>query len=119
MRARSAVAQFRRPAWIKRTRWPACGAGAPDDAAGLVNEAISALAEATTERLPEPVEAAAYYAVAESLTNIARYTEAKSATGIRGLIDRLDALEGSLVVRSEAGRGTRIRARIPLEPARV
>lgn len=100
-----------------------------------------------SERLPEPVEAAAYYVVAESLTNIARYAEAKSATirlarddgcalveieddgiggadsaggsGIRGLIDRLDALEGSLVVRSEAGRGTRIRASIPLEPARA
>jgi PAS domain S-box-containing protein len=162
--------------------------GAPDEAAGLVDEAISALAEATTElrelargihpalltecglcaavsglagrapvpvevqcslseRLPEPVEAAAYYVVAESLTNIARYAEAKSATirlarddacalveveddgiggadaasgsGIRGLIDRLDALEGSLVVRSEAGSGTRIRARIPLESARI
>ncbi len=31
------------------------------------------------DRLPEPVEAAAYYVVAESLTNVARYSEASRA----------------------------------------
>jgi PAS domain S-box-containing protein len=97
-----------------------------------------------SERLPEPVEAAAYYVVAESLTNMARYAEATRATvrlarqaacavveveddgiggakpeagsGIRGLRDRVDALDGSLDVRSEPGAGTRIQATIPLEP---
>jgi PAS domain S-box-containing protein len=95
-----------------------------------------------SERLPEAIEAAAYYVVAESLTNVARYSKATKATiriarqrecalveveddgigganpdagsGIRGLIDRIDALDGSLDVRSEPGKGTRIQARIPV-----
>jgi signal transduction histidine kinase len=94
------------------------------------------------ERLPPPVEAAAYYVVAESLTNIAKYAEASSAhvsvarhdgvavveveddgvggadasrgSGLRGLADRVEALEGRLVISSETGRGTRVRAEIPL-----
>ena len=94
-----------------------------------------------TERLPPPVEAAAYYVVAESLTNVARYAEASSAhvsvmqhnglaiveveddgvggadvsrgSGLRGLADRVEALDGRLVVTSETGRGTRVRAEIP------
>jgi PAS domain S-box-containing protein len=95
-----------------------------------------------SERLPGPIEAAAYYVVAESLTNVARYSKATRATirlarqrgcalveveddgvggvnpdagsGIRGLIDRIDALDGSLDVCSEPGKGTRIQVRIPL-----
>ena len=95
-----------------------------------------------SERLPGPIETAAYYVVAESLTNVARYAEATRVTvrlarqdgyalvdveddgiggaspdggsGIRGLIDRIDALDGSLDVWSEPGRGTRIQAKIPL-----
>ena len=95
-----------------------------------------------SERFPDPIEAAAYYVVAESLTNVARYAKATRVTvrlaredgsalveveddgiggadpgggsGIRGLIDRIDALDGSLDVRSEPGRGTRIQAQIPL-----
>ena len=83
--------------------------------------------------------------MAESLTNIARYADATSATvrlareggcalveveddgiggvnpdagsGIRGLRDRIDALDGSLDVSSEPGCGTRIRARIPVASA--
>jgi signal transduction histidine kinase len=97
------------------------------------------------ERLPAPIEAAAYYVVAEALTNVARYAEATRVTvrvarrsgcahvsvedngvggassdagsGIRGLVDRIDALGGSLEVRSEPGRGTRIDAKIPLPAA--
>jgi signal transduction histidine kinase len=92
-------------------------------------------------RLPPPVEAAAYYVVAESLTNVAKYAEASSArvrveqqdghaiveveddgvggvditrgSGLRGLADRVEALDGRLIVSSEAGQGTRIRAEIP------
>jgi len=95
-----------------------------------------------SERLPRAVEAAAYYVVAESLTNVARYAEATKATirvarhddhalvevaddgiggvdpgsgsGLRGLADRIDALDGSLDVRSEPGMGTLIRVTIPL-----
>jgi len=117
--------------------------------------AVAALAERTplpveldcslSDRLPGAIEAAAYYVVAEALTNVARYAEATQVTirlarqdgwavveveddgiggaspdagsGIRGLADRIDALDGSLEVSSEPGCGTRIRARMPLASA--
>jgi PAS domain S-box-containing protein len=94
------------------------------------------------ERLPEQVEAAAFYVVSEALTNTAKYANASFArvsversdgrlvvevaddgvggadatrgTGLRGLSDRVDALDGSLVVESAPGQGTRLRATIPL-----
>ncbi len=93
------------------------------------------------ERLPEAVELAAYFVVAEALTNVAKYAEASCATvnvdrdngrvvvsvtddgvgganpangtGLRGLADRLAVIEGRLDVESERGRGTTITARIP------
>jgi signal transduction histidine kinase len=92
-------------------------------------------------RLPEAVELAAYFVVAEALTNVAKYSEASHATvqvgrengrlvvevaddgiggadpgrgtGLRGLADRLAVLEGRLEVESAQGRGTTITARIP------
>jgi signal transduction histidine kinase len=101
------------------------------------------LDDTTAARLPPPVEAAAYYVVAESLTNVAKYAEAQSAhvrvarrnglaiveveddglggadasrgTGLRGLADRVEALAGRLSVTSAEGSGTRVRAEIPLE----
>jgi signal transduction histidine kinase len=94
------------------------------------------------ERLPEPIEAAAFYVVAESLTNVAKYASATEArvgvsrdnglvvvevsddgvggadaskgSGLRGLADRVEALGGRLAVASEAGRGTTVRAELPL-----
>jgi signal transduction histidine kinase/PAS domain-containing protein len=103
------------------------------------------LDDTTAARLPAPVEAAAYYVVAESLTNVAKYAEAQSAqvrvarrnglaivevqddglggadasrgTGLRGLADRVEALAGRLSVTSTEGHGTRVRAEIPLEHA--
>jgi signal transduction histidine kinase len=93
------------------------------------------------ERLPEPVEAAAYFVVAEAITNVARYAHATHAavdvrcedgtlvvevtddgiggadpstgSGLRGLSDRIAALDGRLEVASPAGRGTTVRAVIP------
>ena len=89
------------------------------------------------ERLPEPVEAAACYLIAEAVTNIARYAGASNGLvrvaasngtvvvevaddgaggadpGLRGLTDRVEALGGSLEVVSPAGAGTSLRARIP------
>ena len=93
------------------------------------------------ERPPEAVEVAAYYLVAESLTNVAKYAEASAATvavmrengelvvevtddgvggaddeagsGLRGLADRVEALDGRLLVWSPHGGGTRVRAEIP------
>jgi signal transduction histidine kinase len=92
-------------------------------------------------RLSPGVESAAYFVVAEALTNVAKYAEAKSATvsvardngaltvevrddgiggadpangsGLRGLADRVAALDGRLEVESEPDAGTVLRARIP------
>jgi signal transduction histidine kinase len=93
------------------------------------------------ERLPAPVEAAAYFVVAEALTNVVKYAEASTAavrirrngsyavvevrddgvggadptigTGLRGLADRLAALDGRLEVHSPPGEGTTVRAEVP------
>ena len=95
------------------------------------------------ERLPEPIEATAYYIVAESLTNVAKYAQAGGATvavtqtdgrllvrieddgvggaemtqgsGLRGLADRAEALHGTLRVESTEGRGTVVSAALPLD----
>jgi signal transduction histidine kinase len=92
-------------------------------------------------RLPEHLEVAAYYVVSEGLTNAAKHAranqvtvEAKVAdntliveivddgiggadtergTGLRGLADRVEALNGQLRIWSAAGHGTRVRAEIP------
>jgi signal transduction histidine kinase len=94
------------------------------------------------DRLPLPVETAAYFVVAEALTNVAKYAnasyaavsarvedgtavieirddgaggaDASSGTGLRGLADRVGALDGTLRVDSPAGEGTVIRAVIPI-----
>jgi PAS domain S-box-containing protein len=96
------------------------------------------------QRLPEQVEAAAYYLIAEALTNVAKYArassmrigvvasdevvvvkvsddgvggaDAASGSGLRGLADRVEALGGSLEVVSPAGVGTSLRAEIPGDP---
>ena len=99
------------------------------------------ITELPEERLAGPVEAAAYYVVAEAITNVAKYAQASHATvsvrrsngratvtvsddgvggadpsrgsGLRGLADRLEALDGRLEVESSAASGTRISAEIP------
>ena len=99
------------------------------------------IADIPDERLPEPVEAAAYYLIAEALTNVAKYARASAVrvrvaasdagvsvevsddgvggadpaagSGLRGLADRVEALGGSLDVVSPAGAGTSLRAEIP------
>ena len=101
------------------------------------------LTELPDERLPEPVEAAVYYVVAETITNIAKHAQAASATvsvtlasntarvvitddgiggadpargtGLRGLADRIEALDGGLRIDSPNDHGTRIEAQIPCE----
>jgi PAS domain S-box-containing protein len=95
------------------------------------------------DRLPANIEAAAYYVVSEALANVAKYASARSVTvsverrngvalvevvddgvggadptlgsGLRGLADRIAALDGTLEVTSTAGRGTTVRAEIPVD----
>jgi PAS domain S-box-containing protein len=98
------------------------------------------LAEVT---LSPAIEAALYYVAAESLVNVAKYAHASTArvsvalggggavllevcddgiggadpsrgSGLRGLADRVEALEGRFEVESPPGGGTRIRVAIPL-----
>ena len=92
-------------------------------------------------RLPQPVEVAAYYVVAEALTNVVKYAQATQAdvavhrvdgvvtvevsddgvggadvargSGLRGLADRVAALDGTLAVESPPGQGTRLHVEIP------
>jgi signal transduction histidine kinase len=94
------------------------------------------------ERLAPSIEAAAYFLVAEALTNVARYAEASSAwvqirrerealivevsddgvggvdpsagSGIRGLQDRVAAVGGTLEIDSPPGHGTRLHATLPV-----
>jgi signal transduction histidine kinase len=96
----------------------------------------------SAERLPGPVESAAYFVVSEALANVAKYSRATEASvmvervnghvtievtddgiggadagrgsGLRGLEDRLAALDGTLSLESPAGEGTRLRAKIPV-----
>ena len=94
-------------------------------------------------RQPEPVEVAAYYVVAEALTNATKHAQAtlvhvgaqvrggylhlsvrddgvggadpKRGTGLTGLTDRVEALGGTLILDSPASQGTRLQADFPLD----
>ncbi len=96
---------------------------------------------APDERLPGPVELAGYFVASEALTNVAKYAQATSASvrvtrvgdravieiaddgiggadatrgsGLRGLHDRVEALDGTLRVVSPAGGGTVVVAELP------
>lgn len=99
------------------------------------------LALSVPGRLPESVEVAAYYVVAESLTNTAKYADAReirlraavtdghlelsvaddgvggallgAGSGLLGLKDRVEALDGTLTLSSPVGAGTTVTTRIP------
>ncbi|UGS34167.1 sensor histidine kinase [Capillimicrobium parvum] len=99
---------------------------------------------AIDERLTDQVESTAYFVVAEALTNIAKYSgatlgavdihreggelvvdvtddgkggaELEGGTGLRGLEDRLSAIDGTLSVSSPPGEGTHLQARMPWTP---
>jgi signal transduction histidine kinase len=99
---------------------------------------------ALDQPIPEQVAAAAYYVVAEALANVHKHAGAQRVAvdattddaalaiavtddgiggadreggGLRGLTDRVEALDGRLVLDSPAGGGTRLRAEIPLDSA--
>jgi signal transduction histidine kinase len=93
---------------------------------------------------PAAVALAAYFVVSEALTNVAKYAAARGATvrvrklrgrllvevaddgiggasadggsGLRGLADRVEALDGRLEVSSPAGAGTIVTAELPVAP---
>jgi PAS domain S-box-containing protein len=99
--------------------------------------------ETPAERLGETIEAAAYYMIAEALTNVAKHAQATTArirvarvtkvvvvevsddgvggadvnrgSGICGLADRVEALGGRFELISPVGVGTTLRAEIPAE----
>ena len=99
--------------------------------------------ERSDANLPPSVEVAAYYVVSEALANVAKYAQASfvrvrvgqlngaaqvevsddgvggadpaQGSGLRGLADRVAALNGTLKVVSAPGQGTTIRAEIPLQ----
>ena len=94
------------------------------------------------ERLPEPVETAAYYAISEALTNTAKYAHASAAavevaardgglrvcvrddgrggadfaggSGLAGIKDRMEALGGRIWLHSSPGAGTAVYIVMPL-----
>ena len=95
------------------------------------------------ERLPAPVEAAAYFVLSETLVNVQKYAggperrrrvverqdgllvvdvrddgvggaDVARGSGLRGLVDRVEALDGRLRLHSPPGGGTHVRAEIPL-----
>ena len=103
---------------------------------------VTVITRDDTQRWSPLVESAAYYVVAEALTNVLKYSEATSATvrvltrddrltveisddgrggalpangsGLGGLKDRVEALDGIFEVDSPPGRGTCVRAELPL-----
>ena len=117
-----------------------------------LDAAVSALAGRSTipvsvdvrldERPSGAIESAAYFVVAEALTNVSRHSQAEEAlvriyrlgnrllievidngiggatigtgTGLAGLADRVGALDGRLTVDSPAGGPTTVRAELPL-----
>gem|GEM_PF-585779 len=94
-------------------------------------------------RLREPAEVAAYYVVTEGLTNVAKHAQASEVivsaeiegtnlhlsieddgtgcadsgmgSGLTGLVDRVEALGGTMEIKSRAGSGTSLVATIPVE----
>ena len=112
----------------------------------VIRSPIPVEIDVADERFPPAVEAAAYYVAAEALANVAKYADATLAevrvaddddgasivvevvddgvggadpargSGLVGLVDRVESLDGTFAVESPPGGGTRIRATIPTAP---
>jgi PAS domain S-box-containing protein len=99
------------------------------------------------ERLPPPIEITAYYVVSEALANVAKHAEAslvsvsgscsddrlcvtvrddgvggaaaRGGSGLRGLVDRVEAMGGVLSLDSPSGGGTTVSIELPLSPPAI
>jgi signal transduction histidine kinase len=117
------------------------GLGAALNALAIRSKVPTTVHYEVSGRLPEPVELAAYFVASEALTNVAKYASAAEATvrawrdgplavieiaddgvggaddsrgsGLRGLADRVEALDGRLRVVSPPGAGTVVRVELP------
>jgi PAS domain S-box-containing protein len=117
------------------------GLGPALEAAALRSPLPVELTALPGRRFPEHIEAAAYYVIAEALTNVQKHAGARSVevsattddetllvevrddgvggadregNGLRSLADRVEALAGTLRIESPRGQGTRLQARFPL-----
>jgi PAS domain S-box-containing protein len=98
--------------------------------------------EIPEQRFPPAIEASVYFLVCEALTNVVKHARATRAgvriaaagqltvevrddgvggveahapgQGLAGMADRMEALDGTFTIRSEASAGTTLRAEIPL-----
>jgi signal transduction histidine kinase len=130
------LAQGLRPSQLDAGLGPAL-----EDLAGRVRLPVAV--DATRERFPAGIEAAAYFIACEGLTNAAKHAQASSVglsaqrrngslvvcvaddgvggasaaagSGLRGLADRVGAHGGTLRIESERGSGTRLIAELPCE----
>jgi signal transduction histidine kinase len=102
---------------------------------------VTVRVEATSNRAPPEIEAAAYFIVCEAVTNAIKHASSSQVTvrtvrtdavlrlvvaddgvggaapgagsGLRGLADRVDAQRGTLALESPPGGGTRIAVELP------
>ena len=109
----------------------------------VADTAVPVDLDVTAERLPAEVETTAYFIVAEALTNVVKHAAASRAsvrlavtgeqlvievrddgsggadpaggTGLTGLSDRVEVSDGTLAITSPPGRGTVVRATLPVD----